>query len=76
MSVSLIFGVEVDNTTGGEVEGTPDNNPDIVGKAGGVLSVASPSAVVIGRFVLRFADILDTEGILLGRYDSFRRFFL
>ena len=58
--------MEVDDTTGGEVEGMPDNNPDIVSKAGGVLSVASPSVVVIGRFVLRFAEILDIEGVLLG----------
>ena len=58
--------MEVDDTTGREVEGMPDNTPDVVGKAGGVLSVASPSVVVIGRFVLRFAEILDTEGVLLG----------
>ena len=67
--------MEVDDTTGGEVEGMPDNNPDVVGKAGGVLSVASPSVVVIGRFVLQFAEILDTEGVLLGLCDSLRRLF-
>ena len=75
MSVSLVFGMEVDDTTGTVVEGAPDNNLDVIGKAGGVMSVASPSAVVIGRFILRFANRLETEGVLLGWYESLRHFF-
>ena len=75
MSVSLVFGVDVDNTTGGAIEGTPDNNPYVIGNAACVLSVASPSVVAIRRLVLWFADILDAEGVLLGWYDSLRRFF-